>query len=117
MTEMKTWYAVNAFDAPKINKCKHIRETKNSLVNLRGQHYPKNGKYYRFFDNLPDAEAFKAELDKRRADKKARRRIRAAAHDLLAALELIADTEPDPDNMQRFHDIANAAIAKARGDA
>lgn len=36
--------------------------------------------------------------------------------DLFEALEAILDVEPDPQNMGRFHDIANAAIAKARGE-
>jgi hypothetical protein len=38
-----------------------------------------------------------------------------AAPDMLEALHQIADIEPDPDNMGRFHDIALAAIAKAEG--
>ena len=35
--------------------------------------------------------------------------------ELRAGLELISDIEPDTDNMGRFHDIANSALAK-RGD-
>lgn len=34
--------------------------------------------------------------------------------ELVEALEQIADIEPDADNMQRFHDIANAALARAK---
>ena len=37
--------------------------------------------------------------------------------DMLEALEKISDIEPDPDNMGRFHEIAIAAITKARGDS
>ena len=49
------------------------------------------------------------------AQKEAFEHLERAFSTMLEALELISDTEPDPDNMGRFHDIANDAIAKAKG--
>ena len=117
MTETKTWYEVTDFGVPKINEREYIRETEKFLVNKYGQRDAKEGKYYRFFDNLPDAEAYKAELDKRRDEKVADKRIRDAAHDLLAALEDAVlwdscDAEGEP---AVWLEQAQAAIAKARG--
>ena len=43
-------------------------------------------------------------------------RLIAAAPDMLKALEEISDIEPDPDNMDRFHEIALAAIDRATGE-